>query len=98
VYTLTGLEWKDSFSQQAVYGLAAGISKTVHACLQTSHEILLFHFCNLFNQSPADALPSFKGLHKDLGSNEGIDRKRGPDAIIVSEVVVELPQILSLQA
>ena len=98
VYTLTALEWKDSFSHQAMYGLAAEISKTVHACLRTSYEILLLHFCNIFNQSPADALASFKGLHKHLGSNEGIDGKREPDAIIVSEVVVELPQILSLQA
>ncbi|KAA6420314.1 MAG: hypothetical protein FRX49_09798 [Trebouxia sp. A1-2] len=49
-------------------------------------------------QPPADALASFKGLHKDLRSYQGIDGKRKRDAIIVSEVVVELPQILSFQA
>lgn len=98
MYTLTGLEWKDSSSQQAMHSLAAGISETVHAGLQTSYEVLLLCFYNLLNQSPADALASFKGLHKHLRSYQGIDGKREPDAVIVSEVVVELPQILSLQA
>lgn len=47
-------------------------------------------------QSPANALASFKRLHKDLRSNEGIDGKRESDVIAVSEVVVTLPQVLEL--
>jgi len=86
IYThWTGMErWFQSAA--AVYSLAAGTSKTVHACRQP------------LMQSPANALASFKSLHKDLRSDEGIDGKRKSDAIIMPEVIVELPQILSLQA
>ena len=54
------------------------------------------HARKLVMQSPADALASFKGLHKDLRSNEGVDGKQEPDAIIMSEIVVELPQVLEI--
>ena len=86
-YTLTGLERKDGFSQ---WQLCIAWQLEPQNPFMHAHEPPM--------QSPADALPSFKGIHKDLRSYQGIDGKRKPDAIIVSEVVVELPQILSLQA
>lgn len=45
-------------------------------------------------ECPRQLQKSPQGLEED----EGIDGKRKSDAIIMPEVIVELPQILSLQA